>query len=53
MDQEIVSFLLQCAVCSSYAFLRLQHSLLRWRRAANHWHATNSLEWTRFSCWCL
>ena len=40
-------------VCSSYAFLRLERSLLRWRRTANRWHATDSLEWTRFSCWCL
>ena len=28
------SFLLWCAVCSSYAFLRLERSLLRWRRTA-------------------
>jgi len=35
MDQEILSFLLWCAVCSSYAFLRLERSLLRWRRRAN------------------
>jgi len=34
MDQEILSFLLWCAVCSSYAFLRLERSLLRWRRTA-------------------
>jgi len=47
------SFLLWCAVCSSYAFLRLERSLLRWRRTANRWHATDSLERTRFSCWCL
>jgi len=47
------SFLLWCAVCSSCAFLRLERSLLRWRRKANCWHATNSLERTRFSCWCL
>jgi len=40
-------------VCSSYAFLRLERSLLRWRRMANRWHATNSLERTGFSCWCL
>ena len=32
MDQEILSFLLYCAVCSSYVFLRLERSLLRWRR---------------------
>jgi len=32
MDQEIQSFLLWCAVFSSYAFLRLERSLLRWRR---------------------
>ena len=32
MDQEILSFLLWCAVCSSYAFLRLERSSLRWRR---------------------
>jgi len=53
MDQEILSFLLWCAVCSSYAFLRLERSLLRWRRTANRWHATNSLERTLFSRWCL
>ena len=95
------SFLVWCAVCSSYAFLCLEHSLLRWWSDAaclatsfsrynpmwflsmglhqgsglcsyssrkypgtegtnqncywNHhrWHATNSLEWTRLSCWCL
>jgi len=40
-------------VCNSYAFLRLERSLLRWRRKANSWHATDSLERTRFSCWCL
>jgi hypothetical protein len=34
MDQEILSFLLWCAVCISYAFLRLERSLLRWRRIA-------------------
>jgi len=34
MDQEILSFLLRRAVCSSYAFLRLERSLLRWRRTA-------------------
>ena len=34
MDQEILSFLLWRAVCSSYAFLRLERSLLRWRRTA-------------------
>jgi hypothetical protein len=34
MDQEFVGFLLLCAVCSSYAFLRLERSLLRWRRIA-------------------
>ena len=34
MDQEIQSFLLWCAVCSSYAFLRLERSSLRWRRTA-------------------
>jgi len=35
MDQEILqSFLLWCAVCSSYAFLRLERSLLRWRQMA-------------------
>jgi len=35
LDQEILkSFLLLCAVCSSYAFLRLERSLLRWRRTA-------------------
>ena len=28
------SFLLGCAVCSRYAFLRLERSLLRWRRTA-------------------
>ena len=33
-DQEILSFLLWCAMCSSYAFLRLERSLLRWRRKA-------------------
>jgi len=38
---------------SCYAFLLLEHSLLRWRRTANRWHATDSLERTRFSCWCL
>jgi len=49
------SFLLWCAVCSTYAFLRLERSLLRWGRTANHhrWHATNSLERTQLSCWCL
>jgi len=52
MDQEILSFLLWCAMCSSYAFLRLERSLLRWRRTKNCWHATNSLERTQFSCWC-
>jgi len=35
MDQEILkSFLLWCVVCSSYAFLCLERSLLRWRRTA-------------------
>jgi hypothetical protein len=34
MDQEIISFPLWCVVCSSYAFLRLERSLLRWRRTA-------------------
>jgi len=35
MDQDILKrFLLCCAVCSSYAFLRLERSLLRWRRTA-------------------
>ena len=94
------SFLLWCAVGSSYAFLRLERGSLRWRRTAvrrrfvclhflnvgqlqllrqgsglcsasprkypgtegtnhnrrwNHhrWHATDSLERTRLSCWCL
>jgi len=28
------SFLLWCAMCSSYAFLRLERNLLRWRRKA-------------------
>jgi hypothetical protein len=28
------SFLLWCAVCSSYVFLRLERSLLRWRQIA-------------------
>jgi len=28
------SFLLWCSVCSRYAFLRLERSLLRWRRTA-------------------
>ena len=28
------NFLLWCAVCSSYAFLRLERSLLRWRQTA-------------------
>ena len=28
------SFLIWCALCSSYAFLRLERSLLRWRRTA-------------------
>jgi len=33
MDQEIIKvFFLWCAVCSSYAFLRLERSVLRWRR---------------------
>ena len=31
------SFLLWCAVCSSYAFIRLKRSLLRWRRTAVIW----------------
>jgi len=35
MDQEILKvFFLWCAVCSSFAFLRLERSLLRWRRTA-------------------
>jgi len=35
MDQEIlIAFILLCAVCSSYVFLRLECSLLRWRRTA-------------------
>jgi len=29
MDQEILSFLLWCVVCSSYAFIRLERSLIR------------------------
>ena len=33
MDQEILSFLLY-VVCSSYAFLHLERSLLRCRRTA-------------------
>jgi len=47
------SFLLWCAMCSSYAFLRLERSLLRWRPTADRWLSTDSLERTRFSCWCL
>jgi len=50
MDQEILRVFFYG---SSYAFLRLKRSLLRWRRTANRWYATNSLERTRFSCWCL
>jgi len=53
MDQEILSFRLWCAVCSSYTFLRLECNLLRWRRMANRWHATSIVERIRFSCWCL
>jgi hypothetical protein len=35
MDQEIFRiFFLWCAVSSSYAFLRMERSLLRWRRTA-------------------
>jgi hypothetical protein len=34
MDQEILKFFLWYAVYSSYAFLRLECSLLRWRRTA-------------------
>jgi len=34
MDQEILSFLLWCAVCSSYAFLSLERSLLIWLQTA-------------------
>jgi len=34
MDQEILSFLLWCVLCSSYAFFHLERSLLRWRRTA-------------------
>ena len=35
MDQEILKvFFYDGAVCSSYAFLRLKRSLLRWRRTA-------------------
>jgi len=33
MDQEILKFFfLWCAVCSSYEFLRLERSLLKWWR---------------------
>ena len=34
MDLENLSFLLWCVACSSYAFLRLERSLPRWRRTA-------------------
>ena len=35
MDQEIPKvFFYDGAMCSSYAFLRLERSLLRWRRTA-------------------
>ena len=34
MNHETLSFLLRCAVCSSYEFFRLERSLLRWRRTA-------------------
>jgi len=35
MDQEILKvFFYDVAVCSSYTFLRLERSLLRWRRTA-------------------
>jgi len=36
MDQDSPSFFffLWCAACSSYAFLRLESSLLRWRRTS-------------------
>ena len=44
MDQEILSFLLRCAVCSSYAFLRLERSLLRWRRTATETITTDMLQ---------
>jgi len=52
MDQEIPqSFLLWCAVCSTYAFLRLERGTNQNRHWNHHcWHATNSLERTRLSC---
>ena len=34
MDQEILKVFFYDAVFSSYAFLRLERSLLRWRRTA-------------------
>ena len=47
------SFLLWWAVCSSYAFLRLERRNQNGHWNHHRWHATNSLERTRFSCWCL
>jgi len=57
MDQEILSFLLWCAVCSTYCISPLGAQFTKMAangsEKATSWHATNSLEQTRFSCWCL
>ena len=34
MDKKFSKFSFMMAVCSSYAFIRLERSLLRWRRTA-------------------
>jgi hypothetical protein len=55
MDQEILkSFLLWCAVCSSYAFLRLERSWLRCRRTAMRRRSVClHIMIVGQSCWCL
>jgi len=45
MDQEILNvFFYDVRCCSSYAFLRLERSLLRWRRTAIETITTDVLQ---------
>jgi len=46
-----IFFILQQYVCYTTIMSAVRRSP-QWRRTANRWHDKNSLERTRFSCWC-